>query len=125
MIVGERLKALRESKDLNQGDIEQKTGLARTYLSRCENGHTVPNIETLERWARALDITLSQLFADDGEPAPILPALKPQPMPKLSRSAAKHLRTVEKAFARMQPREIALVALMARKFAAEARLAAR
>lgn len=54
MLVGERLKAVRESKKLSQGDVEQRTGLLRCYVSRCENGHTIPNIETLEKWKRAL-----------------------------------------------------------------------
>ena len=49
MIVGDRLKAIRETKDLSQGDIEKRTGLLRCYISRVENGHTVPSIETLEK----------------------------------------------------------------------------
>lgn len=48
MIVGERLKAIRETKKLSQGDIEKRTGLLRCYISRVENGHTVPAVETLE-----------------------------------------------------------------------------
>ena len=52
MIVGDRLRALREEKKLSQGDIEKRTGLLRCYLSRVENGHTVPDIETLEEMAR-------------------------------------------------------------------------
>ena len=50
MVIGNRLKELRESKKLSQGDIEKRTGLLRCYISRVENGHTVPAIETLERW---------------------------------------------------------------------------
>jgi transcriptional regulator with XRE-family HTH domain len=46
MNVGKRLRLLRESKNLSQGDIEEKTGLLRCYISRVENGHTVPTIET-------------------------------------------------------------------------------
>lgn len=52
MLIGERLRALREAKDLSQGDIEKRTGLYRVYISRVENGHTVPSIETLEKLAR-------------------------------------------------------------------------
>jgi transcriptional regulator with XRE-family HTH domain len=65
---------LREQKKLTQGDIEQRCGLVRPYLSRVENGHTVPNIETLEKWARALELPLYQLFYD-GEQPPKLPNL--------------------------------------------------
>src|SRR6266516_3220299 len=52
MIIGDRLRALREDKKLSQGDIEKRTGLLRCYISRVENGHTVPAIETLEKMAR-------------------------------------------------------------------------
>lgn len=54
MIVGERLRVLREEKKLSQGDIEKRTGLLRCYVSGVENGHTVPAIETLEKMARGL-----------------------------------------------------------------------
>lgn len=68
MIIGERLRMLREAKKLSQGDIEKRTGLLRCYLSRVENGHTVPAIETLEKLARALDMPLYQLLYDGEQP---------------------------------------------------------
>ena len=68
MIIGERLRLLREQKDLSQGDIEKRTGLLRCYLSRVENGHTVPAVETLEKLARALEMPLYQLLYDGDEP---------------------------------------------------------
>ncbi|HWZ24022.1 MAG TPA: helix-turn-helix transcriptional regulator [Verrucomicrobiae bacterium] len=74
MIIGERLREIREEKKLSQGDIEKRTGLLRCYVSRVENGHTVPAIETLEKLARALEIPLYQLFYDGEEP-PKLPNL--------------------------------------------------
>src|SRR5207302_5472393 len=74
MIIGDRLRALREDKSLSQGDIEKRTGLLRCYISRVENGHTVPAIETLEKMARALEVPLYQLFYDGEEP-PKLPTL--------------------------------------------------
>lgn len=64
MVVGERLKAIREMKQMSQGDIEKKTGLLRCYISRVENGHTVPAIETLEKMARAMEVPLYQIFFD-------------------------------------------------------------
>lgn len=78
MLIGERLRAIRESKNLSQGDVEQRTGLLRCYTSRVENGHTVPAIETLEKYARALEVPLYQLFYDSDEPpkAPDLPKQK-------------------------------------------------
>ncbi len=74
MIIGERLRELREEKNLSQGDIEKKTGLLRCYVSRVENGHTVPAIETLEKMARALEIPMYKLY-NDGEEPPKLPNL--------------------------------------------------
>ncbi len=74
MVIADRLRALREEKKLSQGDIEKKTGLLRCYISRVENGHTVPAIETLEKMARAMEIPMYQLFYDGEEP-PKLPNL--------------------------------------------------
>jgi transcriptional regulator with XRE-family HTH domain len=72
MVIADRLRALRELKNLSQGDIEKRTGLLRCYISRVENGHTVPAIETLEKLARAMEVPLYQLFYDGEEP-PKLP----------------------------------------------------
>jgi len=74
VIIGDRLRDMREQKKLSQGDIEKRTGLFRCYISRVENGHTVPAIETLEKLARALEVPLYQLFYDGEEP-PKLPNL--------------------------------------------------
>jgi len=74
MVIGDRLRELRAGKKLSQGDIEKRTGLLRCYISRVENGHTVPAIETLEKIARALEVPLYQLFYDGEEP-PKLPNL--------------------------------------------------
>jgi len=68
MVIADRLRALREEKKLSQGDIEKRTGLLRCYISRVENGHTVPAIETLEKMARAMEIPMYQLFYDGEEP---------------------------------------------------------
>ncbi|MGD0909082.1 MAG: helix-turn-helix transcriptional regulator [Candidatus Acidiferrales bacterium] len=72
MIIGERLRQIREQKNLSQGDIERKTGLLRCYVSRVENGHTVPAVETLEKFARALEVPMYQLFYDSEEPPKLL-----------------------------------------------------
>ncbi len=71
MVIGDRLKTLREAKDLSQGDIEKRTGLLRCYVSRVENGHTVPSVETLGKFAGALELPLYHLMFDgDKPPAP-------------------------------------------------------
>jgi transcriptional regulator with XRE-family HTH domain len=69
MVIADRLRALREEKHLSQGDIEKRTGLLRCYISRVENGHTVPAIETLEKFARAMEVPLYQMFYDGEKPA--------------------------------------------------------
>ena len=74
MIIGERLRVLREEKKFSQGEIEKRTGLLRCYISRVENGHTVPAVETLEKFARALEVPMYQLFYE-GEKPPKLPSL--------------------------------------------------
>ncbi len=74
MIIGERLRTLREKKGLSQGDVEKRTGLLRSYISRVENGHTVPAVETLEKLARALEVPLYHVVYD-GEQPPEPPAL--------------------------------------------------
>jgi transcriptional regulator with XRE-family HTH domain len=74
MVIADRLKALREQKNMSQGDIEKRTGLLRCYISRVENGHTVPAIETLEKLARAMEVPMYQLFYDgEKPPAPNIP----------------------------------------------------
>jgi len=77
MLIGTRLRQLREQKQMSQGDIEERTGLLRCYVSRVENGHTVPSLETLERFAGVLDVPLYQLFFS-GEEAPPTPSLTPR-----------------------------------------------
>jgi len=74
MLLGDRLRAIREAKTLSQGDIEKRCRLLRSYLSRIENGHTIPSVETLEKLARALEVPLYQLFYEGEEP-PRLPNL--------------------------------------------------
>jgi transcriptional regulator with XRE-family HTH domain len=90
MLIGERLKALREQKNLSQGDIETRSGLLRCYISRAENGHSIPAIETLEKIARAMDVPLYQLFYEDEKP--------PGPAPKLNhggwRTSGRDARTL-------------------------------
>ena len=67
MVIGDKLKELREAKKLSQGDIEKRTGLLRCYISRVENGHTVPNVDTLEKMARALEVPMYRLFTDEAK----------------------------------------------------------
>jgi transcriptional regulator with XRE-family HTH domain len=74
MVIGDRLRTLREQKNLSQGDIEKRCGLLRCYISRVENGYTVPSVDTLEKMCRALEVPLYQLFYE-GDGLPKLPKL--------------------------------------------------
>ena len=73
MLIGDRIRAFREAKKLSQGDVEKRSGLLRVYISRIENGHTIPSVETLEKFAHALDVPLYLFY--DGEEPPDLPNL--------------------------------------------------
>ena len=76
MVLSERLRQLREQKGLSQGDIQERSGLLRCYISRVENGYTVPAVETLEKMARALEVPLFHLFYEGEEPAEFPEVLK-------------------------------------------------
>jgi transcriptional regulator with XRE-family HTH domain len=65
MKIGTTIRTYRLQKGLSQGDIEKKTGLLRCYLSRVENGHTVPSLDTLAKIAQSLDLPIAQFFVDD------------------------------------------------------------
>jgi transcriptional regulator with XRE-family HTH domain len=64
MNIGETIRSLRLQKGMSQGDIEKRTGLLRCYLSRVENGHTIPSLETLAKIAAAMDVPLAHFFND-------------------------------------------------------------
>ena len=97
MLIGERLRELREQKKLSQGDIEERTGLLRNYISRIENGHSVPAIDTIEKIARALGVPMYQLFYEGDEP-PKLQNLFPRKTAAeiVWGSRGKELRWIEK-----------------------------
>jgi transcriptional regulator with XRE-family HTH domain len=65
MNIGETIRSFRLQKGMSQGDIEKRTGLLRCYLSRVENGHTIPSLDTLAKIAGAMEIALAQFFADN------------------------------------------------------------
>ncbi len=119
MVIGDRLKELRASKELSQGDIEKRTGLLRCYISRVENGHTVPSIETLEKMARALEVPMYRLF-HEGEAASSIRNLK---LPTRSEDwdstgkEADYLSKLRRLLAKMEPGDQKLLLHMAQKVA--------
>lgn len=62
MDIGKRIRTFREARGLSQGDVEKRSGLLRSYISRVEGGYTAPSLATLEKFAKALDVELYQLF---------------------------------------------------------------
>jgi len=121
MIIGDRLRTLREERNLSQGDIEKRTGLLRCYLSRVENGHTVPSVETLEKLAWAFEVPLYKLFYDGDEPP------KPENLPKristedvLWGSRGKEARVLmsfQRTLERLREKDRNLLLFIARKMA--------
>ena len=122
MQMGQRLRDLRDEKNLSQGDIEKSTGLLRCYVSRVENGHTVPSVETLEKWARALDMPLYKVMYDGAEP--------PKPLKLVSesdkslwgnsRGEARELSQLRRHLAKMDQKQRTLVLGFAHKLARSA-----
>jgi transcriptional regulator with XRE-family HTH domain len=122
MVIGDRLRELRESKKLSQGDIEKRTGLLRCYISRVENGHTVPAIETLEKLARALEIPLYQLFYGGDEPPKLPNLLKRKTADDVvwgsSGKQAMYLHKLRKCLSKAAEDDRKLLMVMAQKMAA-------
>ncbi len=119
MVIGYRLKELRESKELSQGDIEKRTGLLRCYISRVENGHTVPAVETLEKMARALEVPMYRLFHDGEVPAGLSKLKPPKDNDEFgSRGAqADYLSKLRRLLAKMKPNDQKFLLHMAQKAA--------
>jgi len=120
MVIGEKLKTLRAQKNLSQGDIERRTGLLRCYISRVENGHTVPSVDTLEKMARALEVPMYRIFTDEEH------VKAPRLLAEAIRSRAvnskqdRELRAFAKHLSRMDDKDRGLLIHMAAKMASPA-----
>ena len=116
MVIGNRLKELRESKELSQGDVEKRSGLLRCYISRVENGHTVPAVSTLEKMARALEVPMYRLFHDCEAPAS-LRKMKPPKNDEWGSTGedAVYLSKLCRLLAKMEPGDQKLLLHMAQK----------
>lgn len=128
MVIGERLRELREAKKFSQGDIEKRTGLLRCYISRVENGHTVPSIDTLEKCARALEVPMYRLFVE-GDESPKMPKLSriepAEPMWGDKENERRELRRFAKALSRMNDEQRKLLLVIASRMAGRSRIGAR
>jgi transcriptional regulator with XRE-family HTH domain len=113
MKIGTAIRAHRLEKGLSQGDIEKKTGLLRCYLSRVENGHTVPSLDTLSKIANALDLPITQFFAEDTMG-------KQANLQKLSDEELRFLTQIRRYSTNLNESDRKLLLLMVKKFAATA-----
>ena len=120
MVIGDKLKTLRAQKKMSQGDVEKRTGLLRCYISRVENGHTVPSVDTLEKLAQALEVPMHRLFTDDDRAKkPNLPA-ESIPRRAANSTQEREIRAFAKCFSRMDDKYRALVFQVASKMASRA-----
>lgn len=124
MVIGDRLRDIRKQKNFSQGEMEKRTGLLRYYISRVENGHTVPAIETLEKIARAFEVPMYQLFYDAERPLD-LPVITPRITRKdewgSSRKDARLLYKLRSLLGQMDWRDRRLLLAFARKVAQRGR----
>lgn len=119
MEIGDKLRELREAKNLSQGDIEKRTGLFRCYTSRVENGYTVPSIGTLEKYASALEVPLYRFFTDEvAVKAPKLRQLEEDSSLWGNRGKDRGVfQALAKALSRMDERDRRLLVSMAQRMA--------
>ncbi len=116
MVIGDRLRTLREEKNMSQGDIQKRTGLLRCYISRVENGHTVPAVETLEKLARAMEVPMYRLFTDEAKiEKPKISFSKAEFAHNAKQDAA--LRPFTKALSRLNDKDQRLLLHLASKMA--------
>jgi transcriptional regulator with XRE-family HTH domain len=117
MVIGDKLKAQREQKKLSPGDLEKRCGLLRCYISRIENGHTVPSVDTLEKLARALEVPMYRLFtAEEHVKKPNIPAEAIR-SPTIRSKQDQELRALAKLLSRMNETDRRLLFHMASKMA--------
>ncbi len=124
MNIGERLRKLRQEKGMSQGDVEEATGMLRCYTSRAENGHTVPSLATLEKYAAAYEVPLYRIFYEGDEPLP-LPVLPRENLAALAKqpgeagSEARFLLRLKKIVTKIEPREREILLAVVQKMAAK------
>jgi transcriptional regulator with XRE-family HTH domain len=112
--IGETIRNFRLQKGMSQGDIEKRTGLLRCYLSRVENGHTIPSLDTLAKIAGAMELPLAQFFigdnADNGKPG----------LPQLGEDEIRFLTQIRRYSTSLNDSDRKLVLAMVKKMAAGA-----
>jgi transcriptional regulator with XRE-family HTH domain len=112
MNIGETIRNYRLQKGMSQGDIEKRTGLLRCYLSRVENGHTIPSLDTLAKIASAMELPLSQFFSDSGH------SNGSKGLPQLSEDEVRFLSQIRRYSTSLNDSDRKLVLAMVKKMAA-------
>lgn len=115
MNIGETIRNFRLQKGMSQGDIEKRTGLLRCYLSRVENGHTIPSLDTLAKIATAMDVPLANFFAENGSNGDGNKAI-----PQLSEDEVRFLTQIRRYSSGLNDSDRKLVLAMVKKMAATA-----
>jgi transcriptional regulator with XRE-family HTH domain len=113
MNIGVTIKSYRVQKGMSQGDIEKRTGLLRCYLSRVENGHTIPSLDTLAKIAGAMELPLAQFFAESGS------SNGTKSLPQLSNDEVRFLSQIRRYSASLNESDRKLVIAMLKKMAAK------
>jgi transcriptional regulator with XRE-family HTH domain len=114
MNIGETIRNYRLQKSMSQGDIEKRTGLLRCYLSRVENGHTIPSLDTLAKIAGAMDLPLAQFFADHTENGDV----ETKSAPQFSEDEVRFLTQIRRYSPNLNDSDRKLVIAMVKKMAA-------
>ncbi|HEV2113460.1 MAG TPA: helix-turn-helix transcriptional regulator [Terriglobales bacterium] len=113
MNIGETIRSYRLEKNMSQGDIEKRTGLLRCYLSRVENGHTIPSLDTLAKIAGAMEMPLGQFFTDGPMDNGVVKA-----MPRLTEDEVRFLSQIRRYSSNLNDSDRKIVLTMVRKLAA-------
>lgn len=117
MIIGERIRALREERKMTRGDVQERTGLQRTYIWRVENGYTVPAIETLEKFARGLDVPIYRFFYEGKGAPPLVPVTSDSGLWGSNGEEKKTLRRFQHCLGQMHEAERSLLMYLAEEMA--------
>ena len=115
MNIGETIRSFRLQKGMSQGDIEKRTGLLRCYLSRVENGHTIPSLDTLAKIATAMEVPLGNFFAENATDPTSRPA------PQMSEEEVRFLSQIRRYSSNLNDSDRKLVLAMVKKMAASAK----
>jgi len=70
--IGQRIRQLRESRGMTQSQLQARSRVSRSYLSRIESGQMTPSLGTLEKIAEALGVGLNRFFVPESNGETVL-----------------------------------------------------